>query len=109
MVRLMDTYTYHDWLLRKPVARGGNGVVVLPCGAGKTVVGMGVMNLVGEKTLILTTNTVAVRQWREEFLDKTALTYRIFGDFWAVRTILVRRDAVPDLAEGEFYGFRYGG
>ncbi|MCC6409822.1 MAG: DEAD/DEAH box helicase [Planctomycetes bacterium] len=53
---------------------GGNGVVVLPCGAGKTVVGIQVMSLVGTKTLILTTNTVAVRQWREELLDKTELT-----------------------------------
>ena len=52
---------------------GGSGVIVLPCGAGKTVVGLAVMNLVGEKTLILTTNTVAVRQWREEILDKTGL------------------------------------
>ncbi|MBI5364204.1 MAG: DEAD/DEAH box helicase, partial [Planctomycetes bacterium] len=52
---------------------GGSGVVVLPCGAGKTIVGMAVMNLVGTKTLILTTNTVAVRQWREELLDKTEL------------------------------------
>ncbi len=52
---------------------GGNGVIVLPCGAGKTVVGLAVMNLVGTKTLILTTNTVAVRQWREELLDKTEL------------------------------------
>lgn len=53
---------------------GGNGVVVLPCGAGKTVVGISVMSLVGTKTLILTTNTVAVRQWRDELLDKTELT-----------------------------------
>ncbi len=52
---------------------GGNGVIVLPCGAGKTVVGLYVMSLVGAKTLILTTNTVAVRQWREEILDKTGL------------------------------------
>ncbi len=53
---------------------GGSGVIVLPCGAGKTVVGLEVMSLVGEKTLILTTNTVAVHQWREEILDKTKLT-----------------------------------
>lgn len=52
---------------------GGNGVIVLPCGAGKTVVALYVMSLVGSKTLILTTNTVAVRQWREEILDKTGL------------------------------------
>jgi DNA excision repair protein ERCC-3 len=43
---------------------GGNGVIVLPCGAGKTVVGIAVMDLSATKTLILTTNTVAVRQWR---------------------------------------------
>jgi DNA excision repair protein ERCC-3 len=50
---------------------GGSGVIVLPCGAGKTVVALAAMNLVGTKTLILTTNTVAVRQWRQELLDKT--------------------------------------
>jgi len=44
-----------------------------------------------------------------DYLDETALRYRIFGDFWAVRTILIRKDAVPELAEGEFYGFRFGG
>ena len=53
---------------------GGSGVVALPCGAGKTIVALRVMNLVGTKTLILTTNTVAVRQWRQEILDKTELT-----------------------------------
>ncbi|MFN0245121.1 MAG: DNA repair helicase XPB [Planctomycetota bacterium] len=60
---------------------GGSGVVVLPCGAGKTVVGMGVMSLVGTKTLILTTNTVAVRQWREELIDKTELTPEQVGEY----------------------------
>lgn len=60
---------------------GGSGVVVLPCGAGKTVTGMGVMQLVGTKTLILTTNTVAVRQWREELLDKTTLTEEQVGEY----------------------------
>ncbi|MEW6073319.1 MAG: DNA repair helicase XPB [Planctomycetota bacterium] len=61
--------------------RGGNGVVVLPCGAGKTIVGLAVMNLVGEKTLILTTNTVAVRQWRDEILDKTTLAPQDVGEY----------------------------
>lgn len=60
---------------------GGSGVVVLPCGAGKTVVGMGVMSLVGTKTLILTTNTVAVRQWREELIDKTGLSPDQVGEY----------------------------
>jgi DNA excision repair protein ERCC-3 len=60
---------------------GGNGVVVLPCGAGKTVVGLGVMHAVGTKTLILTTNTVAVRQWRDEILDKTELRPEDVGEY----------------------------
>ena len=60
---------------------GGSGVVVLPCGAGKTITGMAVMSLVGTKTLILTTNTVAVRQWREELLDKTELTPDEVGEY----------------------------
>jgi len=60
---------------------GGNGVVVLPCGAGKTVVGITVMSLVGTKTLVLTTNTVAVRQWREEILDKTGLSPDEVGEY----------------------------
>ncbi|MFT5049712.1 MAG: DNA excision repair protein ERCC-3 [Chlamydiales bacterium] len=60
---------------------GGSGVIVLPCGAGKTVVGIGVMQLVGAKTLILTTNTIAVRQWREELLDKTELGEHEVGEY----------------------------
>ena len=53
--------------------RGGSGVVVLPCGAGKTVVGMGAMAQVRERTLVLATNIVAVHQWMTEILDKTTL------------------------------------
>ncbi len=60
---------------------GGNGVVALPCGAGKTVVAMRVMSLVQTKTLILTTNTVAVRQWRQELLDKTKLNEDQVGEY----------------------------
>ena len=56
-------------------------MVVLPCGAGKTIVGMAVMNLVGAKVLILTTNTIAVRQWRNEILDKTELTEDQVGEY----------------------------
>jgi DNA excision repair protein ERCC-3 len=61
--------------------QGGNGVVVLPCGAGKTVVALAAMSLIGTKTLILTTNTVAVRQWREELLDKTTLSAEQVGEY----------------------------
>ncbi len=52
----------------------GYGVVVLPCGAGKTVVGMTVMSLLKTNTLVLTTNVAAVHQWIDELLDKTSLT-----------------------------------
>ena len=54
-------------------ARGGSGVIVLPCGAGKTIVGMAVMALVQENTLILTTSQTSMEQWRRELLDKTDL------------------------------------
>lgn len=53
--------------------RGGSGVVVLPCGAGKTIVGMAAMELVGQTTLVLTTSVTAVQQWRRELLDKTTV------------------------------------
>lgn len=53
--------------------RGGSGVVVLPCGAGKTIVGMSAMEKAATQTLILTTNVVALRQWISELVDKTTL------------------------------------
>jgi DNA excision repair protein ERCC-3 len=61
--------------------RGGSGVIVLPCGAGKTIVGMGAMHKVSTKTLILTTNLIAVRQWQQELLDKTHLTEDDVGEY----------------------------
>jgi len=54
-------------------ARGGSGVIVLPCGAGKTIVGITAMALVQRNTLVLTTSITAVKQWRREILDKTML------------------------------------
>lgn len=60
---------------------GGSGVLVLPCGAGKTVIGIGSMARVGQKTLILTTNITALRQWRQEILDKTTLTEDQVGEY----------------------------
>jgi DNA excision repair protein ERCC-3 len=53
--------------------RGGSGVIVLPCGAGKTIVGMVAMAAVGQTTLILTTSLTSVKQWRRELLDKTTI------------------------------------
>ncbi len=62
-------------------AEGGSGVVVLACGAGKTCVGMGAMAKTGVKTLIITTNTVAVRQWISELKDKTDLKEEDIGEY----------------------------
>ena len=61
--------------------RGGSGVIVLPCGAGKTIVGIGAMHKVGARTLILTTNVTALRQWRSEILDKTDLSEDDVGEY----------------------------
>lgn len=60
---------------------GGSGIVVLPCGAGKTIVAIATMALLKTKTLILVTNTVALRQWKEELLDKTDVTPDMIGEF----------------------------
>ena len=61
--------------------RGGSGVLVLPCGAGKTVIGIGAMAALGCKTLILATGITAVRQWRAELLDKTSLRPEDIGEY----------------------------
>lgn len=60
---------------------GGSGVVVLPCGAGKTIVGAGAMAAVGAKTLILVTNAVSARQWRDELLRRTSLDEDDIGEY----------------------------
>ena len=60
---------------------GGSGVVVLPCGAGKTLVGAAAMAKAGATTLILVTNTVAGRQWRRELLARTSLTEEEIGEY----------------------------
>ncbi|MBA7682579.1 hypothetical protein ES703_90931 [subsurface metagenome] len=62
-------------------ARGGSGVIVLPCGAGKTIVGMACMDLIKASTLILVTNVTAVRQWISELLDKTNLQSDQVGEY----------------------------
>ncbi|MCK4659909.1 MAG: DEAD/DEAH box helicase [Phycisphaerae bacterium] len=62
-------------------AAGGSGVITLPCGAGKTIVGMGVMARISTSTLILVTNTTAVHQWIREILDKTTLRPDQVGEY----------------------------
>ncbi|WP_153394703.1 DNA repair helicase XPB [Ornithinicoccus halotolerans] len=64
---------------------GGSGVVVLPCGAGKTLVGAGAMARSATTTLILVTNTVAARQWREELVRRTTLTEDEIGEYSGAR------------------------
>jgi DNA excision repair protein ERCC-3 len=59
----------------------GFGTVVLPCGSGKTVVGMEVMRLMQTSTLILTTNVAAVHQWIDELIDKTDLKAEDVGEY----------------------------
>jgi DNA excision repair protein ERCC-3 len=61
--------------------RGGSGVIVLPCGAGKTLIGLGVMEKVGAHTLIIATNTAAVHQWIGEMLDKTDIPEGAIGEY----------------------------
>jgi DNA excision repair protein ERCC-3 len=61
--------------------RGGSGVIVMPCGAGKTVVGLGVLSEVQSETLILTPSIVAARQWIREIVDKTTLPADAIGEY----------------------------
>jgi DNA excision repair protein ERCC-3 len=60
---------------------GGSGVVVLPCGAGKTMVGAAAMAKAKATTLILVTNTVAGRQWKRELIARTSLTEEEIGEY----------------------------
>jgi DNA excision repair protein ERCC-3 len=64
---------------------GGSGVVVLPCGAGKTIVGAGAMARSSTTTLILVTNTVSARQWRDELVRRTTLTEDEIGEYSGAR------------------------
>jgi DNA excision repair protein ERCC-3 len=84
--------TEHDWALRPyqheavdSFWHGGSGVVVLPCGAGKTLVGAGAMAQASATTLILVTSTVAARQWRDELLRRTSLTDDEIGEYTGAR------------------------
>jgi DNA excision repair protein ERCC-3 len=65
----------------KGTGEGGSGVVVLPCGAGKTIVGLTALARLGMKTLILCTNITALRQWRAEIIEKTTLTEDEVGEY----------------------------
>jgi DNA excision repair protein ERCC-3 len=64
---------------------GGSGVVVLPCGAGKTIVGAAAMATAQATTLILVTNTMSARQWKSELLKRTNLTEDEIGEYSGAR------------------------
>jgi DNA excision repair protein ERCC-3 len=77
-----------DWTLRdyqrdaaESFWHGGSGVVVLPCGAGKTLVGAAAMARAQATTLILVTNTVSARQWKDELVRRTSLTAEEIGEY----------------------------
>ena len=81
-----------DWSLRPYQEQavdgfwdGGSGVVVLPCGAGKTLVGAAAMARARATTLILVTNTVSARQWKDELLARTSLTEDEIGEYSGAR------------------------
>ncbi len=87
-IALVESAEPDGWQLRDYQAkaaeafqRGGSGVVVLPCGAGKTIVGAASMAAVGAKTLILVTNAVSARQWRDELIRRTTLTEDEIGEY----------------------------
>ena len=90
---------------------GGCGVVVLPCGGGKTVVAIGVMQMAQTNTLVLTTNTVAVRQWVREILDKTDLredqVTEYTGELKAIRPVTVATYQILTHRKDRLSGFTH--
>ncbi|MGC8765438.1 MAG: DNA repair helicase XPB [Brevinematia bacterium] len=67
-------YTFSKW-------REGSGIVILPCGAGKTIIALGIIADIKEYTLIITTSNESVKQWRKELLDKTTLKESDIGEY----------------------------
>ncbi len=67
-------YTFSKW-------KEGSGVIVLPCGAGKTIVGIGILHDIQEYTLIITTSVNSVKQWKRELLEKTTLKVDQIGEY----------------------------
>lgn len=94
-----------DAFYREGSVSGGSGVLVLPCGAGKTIIGLGVMERVGSATLILAPNTTSVRQWIREIREKTDVPVEWIGEYTGLQKkvkpitvatyqILTQRDAL---------------
>ena len=103
-----------DWSLREYQKQAvdtfwasGSGVVVLPCGAGKTLVGAGVMATSATITLILVNSTVSARQWKAELLRRTSLTEEEIGEYSGdrkeVRPVTIATYQVLAVKRGELY------
>ncbi|WP_339208821.1 DNA repair helicase XPB [Paenibacillus sp. FSL K6-3182] len=83
--RLFDLRDYQqaavELFYKEGKVEGGSGVIVLPCGAGKTIVGIAALARLGRATLILTSNSTSVKQWKDELLDKTSLLDADVGQY----------------------------
>jgi DNA excision repair protein ERCC-3 len=92
-------------------ALGGNGVVVLPCGAGKTVVGMAIMDLIKSHTLILTTGITAIRQWRRELVEKMNINPEDVGEYSGeikeIRPVTITTYQIMTHRKNREYEFRH--
>lgn len=64
---------------------GGHGIIVLPCGSGKTIIGLGIMSKISNFTLIISTNNVAVHQWRDEIISKTHVNTENIGEYTGLK------------------------
>jgi DNA excision repair protein ERCC-3 len=82
--------------------QGGSGVIVLPCGAGKTIVGLAAIAAVQQSTLILTSNLTSVRQWQRELLDKTDLSEEQIAEYSGV----MKNTAAITLATYQIISYR---
>ena len=82
---VLEDETFHVRAYQRNAAdgfwAGGSGVIVLPCGAGKTIVGMAAMARASATTLILVTNTVSARQWRRELIEHMSLREEDIGEY----------------------------
>lgn len=78
-----DGFSLRDYQIQavERFVRQGSGVVCLPCGAGKTLVGAGVMAELDQATLILVTNSLSAHQWKRELLERTSLTEEEIGEY----------------------------
>ena len=64
---------------------GGSGIIVLPCGSGKTIIGLGTIASVSSRTLIISTNNVSVHQWKDELISKTSVGADQIGEFTGMK------------------------